>query len=233
MSSLETGTYNSVYNQNILKNIFQPEYFFQDGYFQTRVVTRLPGDVIIGNSNTDFTLEVNRRIAIGMSSATLPYVLDASGSIRSSSNIVGQNLVAMQGVAVGGNVLVAQGNIVVASGNIVASGQVSATTLQATSSVIAQNIGSATLFCLGGGGIFPYVLQPAYISTSFSAVTDPNLLTNVPRNVVLPARTLLTINTTTTSITISNSSTRPVMYPFPFDGITPSLLTDSYILRAM
>lgn len=266
-----SGTYNSVYNQNILRNIFQPAYTFCGGEFQARIDTTLPGNVEIGNSNTNYTFFLNGEavatavsisswstypatsavamanypilnvssIAIGKTNVSSNYALDVSGSILCSSNIVSSgNIVAGGGISTGiGNLTVPLGNIVVASGNVIILGALTGTELISQTSVMGENIGSATMYCVSSGNVFPLSIQPSYTTVSFSSVIDPSF-NALAQSITLAPRTLfefVSVSPSILSVQLSNTSSIPYRYTFPTSGSarTPDFTNDSYVLRAI
>lgn len=266
-----SGNYNSVYNQNILRNIFQPAYTLCGGEFQARIDTTLPGNVEVGDSNTNYTFFLNGEavatavsisswstypatsavnmanyslfnvssIAIGKSSVSSNYVLDVSGSILCSSDIVSSgNIVAGGGISTGiGNLTVPLGNVVVASGNVVILGGITGTTITSQTSVIAENIGSATMYCVSSGNVFPLSIQPSYTSVSFTSVIDPSF-SALAQSLTLAPRTLfefVSVSPSILNVQLSNASSIPVRFAFPTSGTsrTPDFINDSYLLRAI
>lgn len=262
-----SGTYSSVYNQNIFRNIFQPAYTFVNGEFQSRIDTDLPGNVEIGNSNTNYTLFLNgeavatalsvsswsiypatsavnmtnypitnvANIAVGKTSVSSNYVVDVSGSVLCSSNIVSLgNIVAGGGITTGiGNLTIPLGNIVVASGNVVILGGLTGTNVTSQTSVIGENIGSATMYCVSSGFTFPLSIQPSYTNVSFSTTIDPSFNATA-QSITLAPRTTFTIFTSTTTVQLTNSLSTPSRFTFPtsVDSVTPNFTSDSYVLRA-
>jgi hypothetical protein len=178
-------------------------------------------------------------IAIGQSNVSSNYVLDVSGSILCSSNIVSSgNIVAGGGITTGiGNLIVPLGNIVVASGNVVILGELTGTAITSQTSVIAENIGSATMYCASAGFIFPLSIQASYTSVSFAGVIDPSFSAS-PKSITLAPRTLFEFTSTSPSVLnvqLSNTSSIPYRITFPTTGAsrTPDFTTDSYVLRAI
>jgi hypothetical protein len=199
------GNYNSVYNQNIFRNIFRPEYTFANGQFQARIDSYLPGNVFVGDSSTNYIVDINGSVIHGQ----------------------GGDIIVEGGFSTGsGNITVPNGNLVLTNGNAVVNGNIVGTTLNATRSVIANNIGSATIFCESGGFIFPYTLQPSYTSISFQSVTHPGF-TAIPRKITLAPFTLFQF----ASSILSNNTSNPVM--IDFTSSIPNFLTDSYVLRSI
>lgn len=266
-----SGTFSTVYDQNIFRNLFVPGYIFQNGEFQSRIDTNLPGNVEIGDSNTNYSLLLNGElvatalsisawstfpavssinaakyeiidvssIAIGKINVSSNYALDVSGSILCSSNIVSSgNIVAGGGISTGvGNLTIPLGNIVVASGNVVILGGITGTTITSQTSVIAENIGSATIYCASSGNVFPLSIQPSYTSVSFSSVIDPSF-SALAQSITLAPRTLFEFVSTSPSILnvqLSNISSIPFRFTFPTPATTrtPDFISDSYILRAI
>lgn len=147
-----SGTYSSVYNQNVLRNIFQPAYSLCGGEFQARIDTNLPGNVEIGNSNTNYTFFLNGEAvatALSVSSwSTYPatslvnmanYSINNISSLAvgkssvsssysvdvSGSIICSSNIVSSGNVVAGGSITTGIGNLTIPQGNIVvASGNV-------------------------------------------------------------------------------------------------------------
>jgi hypothetical protein len=269
--STVSGTFSTVYDQNILRNIFIPGYIFQNGEFQSRIDTNLPGNVEIGDSNTNYSLLLNGElvatelsvsawstfpavstvnvanypivnvssIAVGKTNVSSNYVIDVSGSILCSSNVVSSgNIVAGGGISTGiGNLTIPLGNIVVASGNVVIVGGITGTTITSQTSVIAENIGSATIYCVSSGNVFPLSIQPSYTSISFSSVIDPSFSVSA-QSITLAPRTLFEFVSTSPGILnvqLSNASSIPVRITFPTPGTsrTPDFINDSYLLRAI
>ena len=210
MSSI-SGNYNSVYDQNILRNIFRPEYTFTEGYYHARIDTYLPGNVFVGDVSTNYIIDLNGSIIYGQ----------------------GGDIVVAGGFSTGnGNLTIPNGNLVITNGNAAINGNVNATKISTTGSVVAPNIGGATVFCVSSGFVFPYGLQPSVNSISFSSVTDPGF-TAVPQKITLSPYSYFQIFTSTSSVIISNNTITPTMYNFPYNGITPNFVTDSYVLRSI
>ena len=237
-----SGQYNSVYNQNVLRNVFQPAYLFESGTFKSRLDAYIPGNVIIGDNNTNYNLVLNG-INLGAVNiafwSTFPAVSTVNlnnNDISGCSNIYVSNVIANNITTTTGNITVPQGNIVLTSGNIVALGNINGTRVLSTTSVVGSNIGTATLFCVNDPRelIVPYSIHASYVSVSFSNVTDSDFSSLfTPTSLVLPPYTLFTSSNATTSITISNVSSTPLFTKFPYLGYTPNLNNDSYILRAI
>jgi hypothetical protein len=210
MSSI-SGNYNSVYDQNILRNIFRPQYTFREGYYHARIDTYLPGNVFVGTTSTDYIINLNGSIIHGQ----------------------GGDIIVERGFSTGdGNLTIPNGNLVITNGNAVINGNVDATQVSTTGSVVAPNVGSATMFCLSSGFVFPYALQPSINNISFSSVTDPGF-SALPQRITLSPYCCFQIFTTTSSVIISNNTETPIMYTFPYNGITPNFATDSYVLRSI
>jgi hypothetical protein len=82
------ATYTATNDLNILKNIFVPQYKLSNGYYHASVNTHLPGNVIVGDTTTNFAITMNGAALMTLSDLQAWSIWYASTSLNMNSNAI-------------------------------------------------------------------------------------------------------------------------------------------------